>query len=243
MEISFRLVANALENPSLVNEAKSKALFQKAEDLRQRSKEQYDSPKNHSSRRPSRKKEWKTRTKTKKRIKSQTVVANEETQGDKAQREFQTYQAIEADEEVRTRKNVALVISEDERKPNVSEEPESDAFQREDDETPNASRERQDVAIEGKNEWKLKALCEVQIPLPEILMARKKYLQTLDPNQNSEGQQPIDAEQDELTIQPENIQLIEISDDENAEAPVEFSGRRWSSTLCQQCGTYVRCNI
>ena len=48
----------------------------------------------------------------------------------------------------------------------------------------------------------------------------------LDVNQNSEGRQ-----------------LIEISDDENEEAPVEFSGRRWSSTLCQQCGTYVRCNI
>ena len=48
----------------------------------------------------------------------------------------------------------------------------------------------------------------------------------LDVNQNSEGRQ-----------------LIEISDDENEEAPVEFSGRRWSSTLCQQCGSYVRCNI
>ena len=107
-------------------------------------------------------------------------------------------------------------------------------------------RKTSDQPIEGKNEWKLKALCEVQIPRNEILMARKKYLQTLDPNQNSEGQQPIDAEQDEikeLPIQPDKIQLIEISDDENEKAPVEFSARRWSSTLCQQCGTDVRCNI
>ena len=71
MEISFRLVANALENPSLVNEAKSKALFQKAEYLRQRSKQQDDSPKNYLNRAPSRREEWKTRTKTKNKNKDE----------------------------------------------------------------------------------------------------------------------------------------------------------------------------
>ena len=318
-----------------MDEAKSKALFQKAEYLRQRSKQQDDSPKNYLNRAPSRREKWKTRTKTKKRIKSHTVGANEGTQCDKAQREFQNCQAIEADEEVRTRKNVALVISRDENEPNVggvsdqisvnrtsnfsnepdaihreddktpnastsniskesdvtqreddsiSREPyvtqreydsfskEPDAVQREYDETPNASGARRDVAkvelasvakgrgqkrkgkkrkksdqlIKSKNEWKIKAFCEVQIPLSEILMARKKYLQTLNPNQNNEGQQPIDREQDEIKVLPiqlDKIELIEISDDENEEAPVEFSARGWSSTLCQQCGTYVRCNI
>ena len=318
MEITFRFVSNALLNTSLVDEAKSKALFQKAEDLRQRSKQQEDSPKNHSSTRPSRKEERKTRTKTKNRIKSQKVA---KAQGDRAQRYFRSCQVIGAAEKVMTRENVALVISGEENKSNVggvsdkipvdrisnsSKEPgashgeddktpnastsnlsnqpgviqreddsiseEPDAVQGEDDETPNASGARQDVAkaelalaakesqsqrrkregkkrktreqpIKGKNKVKFKSLC-VQVPLHEILIARKKYLQTLNPNQNSEEQQAIDAEQDEVKVLPiKPIQLIEISDDENEEAPVEFSGQRWSSTLCQPCGTYVRCNI